>query len=55
MRCLCIKLRSIDALVLSRLFHTQTTQSTTATTSIVFCAIERIACESKILRHCEIL
>ena len=35
LRCLWIKLRSIDAQVLFRLFHPQTTQSTTAITSIV--------------------
>ncbi|MGX3011711.1 hypothetical protein ACWIUD_09190 [Helicobacter sp. 23-1044] len=35
MRCFYAKLRSMDAQVLSRLFHIKTTQSNTATTSMV--------------------
>ncbi|MGX2982478.1 hypothetical protein, partial [Helicobacter sp. 23-1045] len=58
----CIKPRSMDAQVLSRLFHAKIIQSTTAITSIVLKDIKRRFCDSHenfiksqnlIIRHCE--
>ncbi|MGX2982140.1 hypothetical protein [Helicobacter sp. 23-1045] len=47
MRCFGTKFRSMDAQVLFRSFRAKTTQSTTAITSIVFCARFPLFCHSE--------